>query len=71
MMDSPSGGFGGSAQKEVRVTGHAGTGEKDDEEREKFESAFPDISAEVEAIAPSVRTRDARVSGGRLFTTSC
>ncbi|KAJ9118798.1 hypothetical protein QFC24_005997 [Naganishia onofrii] len=53
MMDSPSGGFGGSAQKEVRVTGHAGTGEKDDEEREKFESAFPDISAEVEAIAPS------------------
>lgn len=30
---------------EVRVTGYAGTGE--DEDREKFESAFPDLSSEV------------------------
>jgi len=30
---------------EVRVTGFAGLGE--DEDREKFESAFPDLSGEV------------------------
>lgn len=50
-MDSPAGGLGGN--QEVRVTGHAGTGEEGDEEREKFESAFPDIGSEP--IAPSVR----------------
>ncbi|KAJ9114095.1 hypothetical protein QFC20_001609 [Naganishia adeliensis] len=49
MMDSPAGGLGGN--REVRVTGHAGTGEEGDEEREKFESAFPDIGSEP--IAPS------------------
>jgi hypothetical protein len=55
MIDSPAGGVG-SGPGEVRVTGHAGTGEEADEEREKFESAFPDIqSEEVGAIAPSVR----------------
>lgn len=30
---------------EVRVTGYGGSGE--DEDREKFESAFPDLSGEV------------------------
>lgn len=35
------------------MTGHAGTGEEGDEEREKFESAFPDIASEP--TAPSVR----------------
>ena len=55
MMDSSAGTSGG-VPKEVRVTGHAGTGDEADEEREKFESAFPDIQADdVEAIAPSVR----------------
>lgn len=57
MMDSPSAGGSRGGIQEVRVTGHAGTGDEGDEEREKFESAFPDIQSEqVEAIAPSVRT---------------
>lgn len=38
-LDSPA------PTSEVRVTGHAGLGE--DEDREKFESAFPDLSGEV------------------------
>lgn len=45
-LDSP--GIGGS---EVRVTGVAGTGE--DADREKFESAFPDLSGEVGYDAPA------------------
>jgi len=40
-LDSP--GMGG---KDVRVTGMGGTGE--DEDMEKFESAFPDLSGEVD-----------------------
>ncbi|KAI5452886.1 Clathrin light chain [Naganishia albida] len=48
MMDSPVGASRGGNQ-EVRVTGHAGTGEEGDEEREKFESAFPDIASEPTA----------------------
>ncbi|KAJ9117503.1 hypothetical protein QFC22_004353 [Naganishia vaughanmartiniae] len=68
MMDSPSGGFGGSAQQEVRVTGHAGTGEQGDEEREKFESAFPDISDEVEPIAPSPYAPTNNASAGGYST---
>lgn len=38
-LDSPA------PTSEVRVTGFGGTGE--DEDREKFESAFPDLSSEV------------------------
>lgn len=45
-LDSP--GIGGA---EIRVTGVAGTGQ--DEEREKFESAFPDLSGEVGSDAVS------------------
>ncbi|KAK4688201.1 hypothetical protein P7C73_g1900, partial [Tremellales sp. Uapishka_1] len=45
-LDSP--GIGGS---QVRVTGVSGTGEDDD--REKFESAFPDLTGEVQYDAPA------------------
>lgn len=45
-LDSP--GIGGA---EIRVTGVAGTGQ--DEEREKFESAFPDLSGEMGSDAVS------------------
>lgn len=40
---------------EVRVTGYGGTGE--DEDREKFESAFPDLSGEVpqQTVSPFKR----------------
>ena len=46
-------------QGEVRVTGVAGTGE--DEEREKFESAFPDLSGEVPYEAVRRLWRDSLV----------
>lgn len=42
-LDSPN--AQGSSQ--VRVTGFGGTGDEKDEEMDKFESAFPDLSGEV------------------------
>jgi hypothetical protein len=45
-LDSPA------PTSEVRVTGFAGLGE--DEDREKFESAFPDLSGEVPQEAVSL-----------------
>lgn len=35
---------------EYKVTGHAGTGVEEDEERARFEQSFPDIGGEASAI---------------------
>ena len=51
-LDSPA------PKGEVRVTGFGGTGE--DEDMEKFESAFPDLSSEVPQQAVSLSPRESR-----------